>query len=599
MKEKQVKKGNAGVVTTIREHIQENNKKLLLVVIVLVVFTAFNLIMAGYYGRNLKRSAESATEIEQCRNYQNKWVSDMILSIMEDTEFSNEADADKCSFAKWKEEFNGLKIRDGEVRSALDKAISLHDEIHKIYNDNKGITMQTDSEKAVQIIHKVTLKYDEFSSNIDKVTAYYSAREKLNYTILNCQIVLALIINTILSITSAESIKRLSKKLAKKIADPVNTVAKWATELSLGSDELEFNSEATSIKEINQMIEAFEVMAKSIQENVRVVQRVAEGDMTAFVNIRSSKDSLAKNLYKMVQTNDLMFNEITRIAESVATGADDIANASSAVANSCTTQIHSISEFRNAVTETVNLLNENVERIEKSKNLSGVIKEEVAVSNEKMEQLLKAMEDILESSNKIFAVIKTIEDIADQTNLLALNATIEAARAGEAGKGFAVVASEVGSLATQSANAVVESRRLIEDTINKANIGNVITNDTSEAFKKIVESIDEIYKFNDEMSSAGLNQKKQMNVIENDIKEISDAVDTNAAVSEETAASCDLLNENAENLRGAMRKFNLRKREPGKAYIPPEKEEDEEFKKLAQHNYEEAMKAGKVADHVL
>ena len=156
--------------------------------------------------------------------------------------------------------------------------------------------------------------------------------------------------------------------------------------------------------------------------------------MTAFVNIRSAKDSLAKNLYKMVQTNDLMFNEITQIASDVASGADDI-----------------------------------------------------AASNEKMQQLLKAMGDITESSDKIFAVIKTIEEIADQTNLLALNAAIEAARAGEAGKGFAVVAGEVGNLAAQSANAVIESRQLIEDTIKKASIGNTITNETSEAFKKLAQ----------------------------------------------------------------------------------------------------------------
>lgn len=228
--------------------------------------------------------------------------------------------------------------------------------------------------------------------------------------------------------------------------------------------------------------------------------------MTAFVNIRSSKDSLAKNLYKMVQTNDLMFNEITQVAQGVADSANDI---------------------------------------------------------------------------------------ADQTNLLALNASIEAARAGEAGRGFAVVAGEVGSLATQSATAVVESRKLIEDTIHKASIGNHITNDTSETFKLIIKSVDAIYKCSDEMEDMGQRQKAQLSVIERDIQAISDAVDANAAISEETAASCDVLNENAENLRVAMGKFNLRKREPGKAYIPPEKQGDEEFKKLAQRNYEEAMKDGK------
>ena len=82
--------------------------------------------------------------------------------------------------------------------------------------------------------------------------------------------------------------------------------------------------------------------------------------------------------------------------------------------------------------------------------------------------------------------------------------------------------------------------------------------------------------------------------IEREIMGISDAVDANAAVSEETAASCDLLNENAERLRKAMSKFNLRKREPGKAYIPPEKRDDEEFIRVAQRNYEKAQKAGRV-----
>ena len=335
-------------------------------------------------------------------------------------------------------------------------------------------------------------------------------------------------------------------------------------------------------------------MAHGIEENVHVVQRVAEGDMTAFVNIRSSKDSLSKNLYKMVQTNDLMFNEITEIANQVASGAEGIADASGSLANSCTQQIHSITDFKEAVSETVDLINENVETIEKSKELSGEIKDEVAISNEKMEQLLKAMEDISVSSDKIFAVIKTIEDIADQTNLLALNASIEAARAGEAGKGFAVVASEVGNLAAQSANAVVESRQLIEDTIHKANIGNDITNETSETFNKIVESIDVIYKFNDEMSASGQRQKEQMGVLENEIRAISDAVDTNAAISQETSASCDLLSENADRLRDAMAKFNLRKREPGKAYIPPEKQGDEEFRKKAQENYDLAKREGRV-----
>lgn len=594
MEENKNKNNSNSTTTTIAESIEANNKLLIKIMLGLVVFSACAFLLSGFFARCIKGLAESSSGIEDARSYQNEWVSDAVISITEGSQMKQETDTDKCAFAQWEASYKGFKIKDNEAVEAFNNAMSLHDEIHRIYNENAGVSFQTDPEKAREVIHKLTTTYEEFSSNIDIVKAYYTDREALNYKGAKVQIILALIVNTILSIVTPRRIRKASKKLAEDIAEPVNAVADWAAELSLGSDELEFSDTTTNIKEINQVIDAFQVMAKGIKENIHVVQRVAEGDMTAFVNIRSSKDSLSKSLYKMVQTNDLMFNEITQIAQMVANGADDIANASNSLANSCTQQIQSISDFREAVTETINLINNNVEKIEKSKELSGEIKEEVAVSNEKMDQLLKAMEDISESSNKIYAVIKTIEDIADQTNLLALNASIEAARAGEAGKGFAVVASEVGSLAAQSANAVVESRQLIEDTINKANIGNVITNETSETFGKIVESIDAIYKFNDEMSDAGQLQKKQMDMLENDIKSISDAVDANAAISEETAASCDLLDENADKLRDAMSRFNLRQREPGKAYIPPEKQNDEEFIRIAQHNYEEAKRTGRI-----
>ncbi|MBQ7919148.1 MAG: hypothetical protein IJ324_04285 [Lachnospiraceae bacterium] len=580
-------------VKTIDGAIQLNNKFMIRIMIGLIVFSICCLMLLGMFAIWVKDASNSAINIEVATGVQSDWTNDIIIDLVSGNPIDVELDSQKCAFAQMREELEGgLGIKSGytEVQAAYDEAMALHEELHKLAQQAKN----TSPEDATEMVNLLTNTYMEFSSKMSIVSDYYIMRQDANYDwyvfVTNANIIIIII----LAVVASKLIRRVSKNLSQTIAEPINAVADWATDLAMGSDELNFENTHTDLEEISQMIEAFEAMAKNIQENVHVVQRVAEGDMTAFVNIRSSKDSLSKNLYKMVQTNDLMFNEITQIAQEVAYGADDIANASNSLAQSCTNQVHSIADFKIAVEETAKLLNENVELIAKSKNLSGEIKQEVALSNEKMQQLLKAMEDITQSSDKIFAVIKTIEDIASQTNLLALNASIEAARAGELGKGFAVVAGEVGNLAAQSAKAVVESRQLIEDTIQKAAIGNKITNETSDTFKKIVESIDEIYVCNDEMTDAGNRQKEQLGVIETDIQAISDAVDSNAAISEETAASCDLLNSSADSLRAAMSKFNLRKREPGKAYIPPEKQGDEEFKKLAQHNYDEAVKEGKV-----
>lgn len=97
----------------------------------------------------------------------------------------------------------------------------------------------------------------------------------------------------------------------------------------------------------------------------------------------------------------------------------------------------------------------------------------------------------------------------------------------------------------------------------------------------------------EEITCASQNQQTCMTDIRDEISRISSIVAENAASSEQTAAAMQEMNASAEFIRGEMQRFQLRKREPGKPYIPPEKAGDTEFIRIAEKNYLEAAAKGR------
>lgn len=379
----------------------------------------------------------------------------------------------------------------------------------------------------------------------------------------------------------------VSKSMGRHIADPVVQVTEWAEQLSLGADDIEIVHGAPNLEltEIKRMVNAFTQMSDGMRDNVDIIRKVANGDMTAYVNIRSNKDSLGKSLYKMVQSNDIMFAQITQIADSVTDGTETIAAAARHLAESCTEQAEAISHFEHNISETNQLVKENATDAAQASSLSDDIRNEVITSKEKMQALVDAMKAINSASAKVSGVISNIESLANQTNLLAINATIEAKRAGEAGKSFAVVASSVKDLADKSAVSAAQTKALINDTIEKAQLGSQLSDETYETFETIMGTLEQIINVSGKIAESGAKQQSHMNNIEHQVNEISKAVSNNAASSERTAAMTDEISRNAEVLKASMKQFHLRNRKPGKPYIPPEKMADADFVRVATENY--------------
>jgi methyl-accepting chemotaxis protein len=194
---------------------------------------------------------------------------------------------------------------------------------------------------------------------------------------------------------------------------------------------------------------------------------------------------------------------------------------------------------------------------EQAANLSGEIKNKAEKGSTQMDDLMEAVKDITEASSKIEKVIKVIDDIAFQTNILALNAAVEAARAGAAGKGFAVVAEEVRNLASKSAEAAKDTGGLIENSIQKSNLGLTLATGTASSLKEIVDGINEnaalitkIATLSDEQTGAIVQIDTGVNQIAGIIQENTYKAEASAAASLEMSEKVGALEKLLDDFKG-------------------------------------------------
>lgn len=469
--------------------------------------------------------------------------SDLIVELDNQTDQSLVIVEAGISSAEEKEEFASMKDAIEQFRTYRDSIIALTEKgqteqaITSFYSDGVLINeaMQSSSDAILNL--KIQLAGESVNSNSQAA---------------NSAIVTMIVIITIGVIVSLA----LGIFIAGIISKPVNQMVDAANKLADGDVNVEVKSNTKD--EIGNLAKSFGRMIANIRSQAVIVEKIATGDLTVDVNVRSDADLLNKKLAEMVAKNNEVLSNIAAASEQVAAGSKQVSDSSIALSQGATEQASSIEQLTASLEEISSQTKLNAQNANQANELAEVAKSNALKGNSQMKEMQKAMEEINESSSNISKIIKVIDEIAFQTNILALNAAVEAARAGQHGKGFAVVAEEVRNLAARSANAAKETTDMISGSIIKVEAGTKIADETAGALNRIVEDVAKAADLVGDIAVASNEQALGIAQINQGIMQVSQVVQTNSATAEESAAASEELSSQAELLKGSVNKYNLK-----------------------------------------
>ena len=401
---------------------------------------------------------------------------------------------------------------------------------------------------------KLTILRDKFQVELDQAK-----------TMANVCTVIIFIVIVAAGLAIAVVTTMIGKIITNSITEPVKQIDAAVASLRKGElsnvEMLTYESEDEFGDTIRNLKEAMGILADYVSEISVEVKAIAQGNLTRngddITDFLGDFSELKTSLLYILKRFNSTLTEISNLAEQVSSNSSEVENASKSLADGATEQAGVIEEL-NATIDTVVDMAEDTAK--ETQNASARVKASANKANEekeKMNELLTEMEHITEISKEIGNIITDIEDIASQTNLLSLNASIEAARAGEAGKGFAVVADQIGKLAGDSAQAAVNTRDLIEKSLQEIENGNQITEKTVAALNKILESMNDFANAVKGASESSTEQANMLKQIEQGIEQISSVVQSNSAAAEETSATSQELSAQSEGLKNLVGRFKL------------------------------------------
>ena len=405
-----------------------------------------------------------------------------------------------------------------------------------------------------------TEKLQDILVDIGKVA---SAEAKSQYTSARVTGIVSIILMILIGTGAVAFSTVIRTTITGIMLKPIQELEGAAEKLKAGQLDVEINYESPD--ELGKLAGNFRQACKTleviVQDTSYLLGEMAEGNFNVssnnaqiyIGNFRQQYESISKLKHELSDT----LTQINEASEQVASGSGQLAGGAQALAEGATDQAGAVEELTATVESVSGIAESSAESASGAYQMVRTAVEQADQSREELQALTNAMERISSTSQEIQNIIGSIEEIASQTNLLSLNASIEAARAGEAGKGFAVVADQIGKLAGDSAQAAVNTRDLIEKSLQEIENGNQITEKMVAALNKILESMSDFANAVKGASESSTEQANMLKQIEQGIEQISSVVQSNSAAAEETSATSQELSAQSEGLKNLVGRFKL------------------------------------------